>query len=129
VTIDQLGLAAETTYDLSMDDRLIVGGRYDYVRVDYGRADEVATANGFSPNNLYTQYYGYNATDQQEHNLGGLLRLEHDVNDKLTLFSGISRSVRTADATERGLANYMVMMMVNSSWIGNPNIDPEKHHQ
>lgn len=129
VTADEIGLAAETTYTLSAADRLTIGGRYDYVKVDYGRADEVASATGLSANDLYTSFYGYGAGQQTEHNLGGLLRYEHDLSDGVTVYSGLSRAVRTADATERGLANYMVMMGNNMSWVGNPEIDPEKHHQ
>ncbi len=129
ITADEIGLAAETTYDLSESSRLTAGGRYDYVNVDYGRADQVAAATGLSANDVYSQFYGYGASEQTEHNLGGLLRYEHDVSDGVTVFSGISRAVRTADATERGLANYKVMKGNNRSWVGNPNIDPEKHHQ
>lgn len=129
ITADEIGFAAETTYELSKTNRLSVGGRYDYVTVDYGRANEVASATGLSANDVYSMFYGYDASDETEHNLGGLLRYEHDLNDSTTVYSGISRAVRTADATERGLANYMVMMGNNQSWVGNPRIDPEQHHQ
>jgi len=50
------------------------------------------------------------------------------VSEGVTLFAAVSRSVRTADASERYMANYMGMNGV-LSWIGNPNLDPEKHHQ
>ncbi len=129
ITANEIGLAAQTSYDLSSDSRLVVGGRYDYVMVEYGRADQTAAATGLSANDVYNQFYGYGADTKTEHNFGGLIRFEHDFEKDLSLYSGVSRSVRTADATERGLANYMVMMGNNLSWVGNPNIDPEKHHQ
>ena len=55
----------------------------------------------------------------------------------VTLFGALSRSVRTADASERYLFNLMGMGSQCgggpnagcTSWIGNPDIDPEKHHQ
>ncbi len=129
ITIDEIGLALETTYDLGMTSRVIAGGRYDYVHADYGRANEAAPAGGgLSPNNIYTQFYGTTASAETEHNLGGLLRLEHDMAPDTMLYAGLSRAVRTADATERGLANYMGTGGA-ASWVGNPDIKPEKHHQ
>lgn len=129
ITINEVGIAGETAYELSQKSRLIVGGRYDYVHVDYGRADVAAPATGNrTANDTYSQFYGITASSKTEHNIGGLLRLEHDYNHDILLYSGLSRSVRTADATERGLANFMGMGGANS-WVGNPNIKPEKHHQ
>ncbi len=129
ISADEIGLAVETTFNLGSEDRLIVGGRYDYVNVGYGRADQVAGVTGLSANDVYNLFYGYGAEQKSEHNFGGLLRYEHDFSEGVTFFTGVSRAVRTADATERGLANYMVMMGDNRSWVGNPNIDPEQHHQ
>ncbi|HPF45649.1 MAG: TonB-dependent copper receptor [Alphaproteobacteria bacterium] len=129
ITAIEIGLAAETTYTLSVDDRLTLGGRYDYVNVTYGRANETSMVTGLSANDIYTQFYGFGAREKTEHNFGGLIRYEHDIDNTVTAFAGISRSIRTADATERGLANFMVMMGDNRSWVGNPELAPEKHHQ
>ncbi|MCC9620554.1 TonB-dependent receptor [Thalassospira sp. MA62] len=129
ITADEVGLAAETTFDLDNANRLVVGGRYDFVVVDYGRAGQVAAGSGQSANDLYRQFYGTDADRHTEHNFGGLLRFEHDLDDSMTLFTGVSRAVRTADATERGIASYMAMMGNNMSMVGNPNLSPEKHHQ
>lgn len=129
ITIDEIGLAVETSHDFDYQTRLIAGGRYDYVHVDYGRASETAPASGNrAPNDIYAQFYGVTASSKSEHNLGGLLRLEHDYSASTLLYAGLSRSVRTADATERGLANFMGISGANS-WVGNPAIKPEKHHQ
>lgn len=129
IVANEIGLAAETTHNLSKIDRITAGVRYDYVNVGYGRADQKSSVTGFSADDLYEQFYGYKSSKQIEHNFGGLIRYEYDFDDKAKIYSALSRSVRTADATERGLANSMVMMGNNLSWVGNPNIKPEKHHQ
>ena len=129
ITADEIGIAGETTFDLDDQNRLVAGGRYDYVVVDYGRADQVAAGSSKSANDLYRQFYGAEGNRKTEHNFGGLLRFEHDLTETTTLFGGISRAVRTADATERGIASNMVMMGNNMSMVGNPNLAPEKHHQ
>jgi iron complex outermembrane receptor protein len=82
-----------------------------------------------SPNQLYALYYnGAQADKKRDDNIGGLLRLEHDLaRINGTLFAGVSRSVRTPDASERYLASNGSMTM--PAWVGNPDIDSEKHHQ
>ena len=55
------------------------------------------------------------------------MRYEHQLEPGLTLFAGLSRSVRPADATERYLAS-------NNSqparrWVGNPALEASRHHQ
>ncbi|SME97393.1 iron complex outermembrane recepter protein [Tistlia consotensis] len=129
VAIHEVGLAAESIFEIATDTRLVLGGRYDQVRVSYGRADERAATSGRSPNDLYRYYYGVQASDHTEHNFGGLARLEWDVAREATVYAGLSRSVRTADATERAVASDMRMMTSDSSWVGNPALAPEKHHQ
>ncbi len=129
ITIREIGIAAETVFDLSDATALVAGARYDNVKTKYDRADERAMATGRTPNDLYRAFYGVTAGDKTENNLSGLLRLEHGLSDVTTVFGSVSRSVRTADATERGLVNDQGLAANNSSWIGNPDIDPEKHHQ
>jgi len=123
--IHQNGLFVEATPDISDELHLRAGTRYDYVTAEAKAAGTVfGTA---SPNSLYLSHYGTTATTQREHNLGGLLRLEYDLSDQTLLFTGLSRSVRTADATERYIAANSGT--ASSRWIGNPNINPEKHNQ
>jgi iron complex outermembrane recepter protein len=133
-SIKEWGLFGETVMPLSPTTKLTTGMRYAYVNASVDRADEHAApgmmlGGGFSPNDLYAAYYGVSDPDKTEHNFSGLLRLEEDLGDGLTLFGSLSRSVRTADATERFMASHMVMMGTNKSWVGNPDLDPEKHHQ
>ncbi|MFN3280070.1 MAG: TonB-dependent receptor domain-containing protein [Tabrizicola sp.] len=124
VGIAQTGLYLETETPLSAKTKLKGGLRYDHVRATAGAANGLA---GFpalmaTPNMLYTAYYGTTFdTARTEDNIGGLLRLEHEVAPGTTVFAGLSRSVRTADANERAMAR--------TNWVGNPDIAPEKHHQ
>jgi iron complex outermembrane receptor protein len=128
-TIQQLGIFAEATTRLDEKRRLVYGLRVDQVDASAGLAD--ANPNPampmYSANMAYMTYYGTKAEDQTETNVGGLLRYEIDLDYGVTLFTGLSRTVRTADATER----YMNKWGTNPAdrWIGNPAIDPEKHHQ
>ncbi|TDK41157.1 TonB-dependent receptor domain-containing protein [Antarcticimicrobium luteum] len=123
VTIEQTGLYGEAETELS--ERLTVkyGGRVDYVRATADAAATPTTGGmGMTANAFYTMQYGtdFNAP-RNELNVGGLARLEYSLNAGTTLFAGLSRSVRTADATERAMAR--------STWVGNPDIAPEKHYQ
>jgi iron complex outermembrane receptor protein len=128
-TIQQFGIFAEATTQFDDRRRLVYGLRLDQVDASAGLAD--ASPNPampmYSANMAYMTYYGTKAEDQSETNIGGLLRYEIDLNHGLTLFTGLSRTVRTADATER----YMNKWSPNPAdrWVGNPAIEPEKHHQ
>jgi iron complex outermembrane receptor protein len=129
VSIDQRGVFAELMYPASDSNRIIAGLRYDYVRSNASKADVDPDMPPLSPNDLYAIYYdGAQAEKRTEHNWGGLLRWEHDLDSGLgSVYAGISRTVRTADATERFIASNA--MMPSMRWVGNPLIDPEKHHQ
>ena len=126
VTTAQTGVFVEMDHDLSERDRLRIGLRYDRVDADAGRAAEAADT-GTTPADLYDQFYGTRADEASEDNVGGLVRYARDLTDALTLHGTVSRSVRTADATERFIAADGTMMM--DAWVGNPEIAPEKHHQ
>jgi iron complex outermembrane receptor protein len=69
-----------------------------------------------------------NAANSEQDNtaVGGLLRYEQDIDKNLSLFAGISRSVRQPDATERYV---LKAAPTGIAWIGNPTLDPEVHHQ
>lgn len=129
IQLTEVGLGAETDWALNQKTAMVTGLRYDFVDVDYGKANRLASATGRSANDLYQLFYGKTARSVQEHHLGGLIRLEHLYSNDITLYGGLSRSARTAGATERGLANDMIMMGMNKSWVGNPDIRAEKHHQ
>ncbi|SEP61215.1 TonB-dependent receptor domain-containing protein [Thalassovita taeanensis] len=124
VTIAQSGLYGETETDLNDSTVLKLGVRYDYVRATSDMADVVpgAASATMTANDFYTTYYGTTFDEaREEHNFGGLARLEYKLDASSVLFVGLSRSVRTADANERAMAR--------SNWVGNPDINPEKHNQ
>ncbi|MCK0103863.1 TonB-dependent receptor [Pseudohalocynthiibacter sp. F2068] len=122
VTIAQYGLYGETETMLTSKTTLTLGGRYDYVSASADAANIVPGGSALSPNDFYTAQYGTTFdNNREEHNFGALARVEQKLNDNATLFVGVSRSVRTSDATERAMAR--------NNWVGNPDIAPEKHHQ
>ncbi len=123
VEIDQKGLFVEGTKALGQDDLLKAGLRYDRVKASAQRATE---SFGMStPAAQYLLVNGTSETSGNENNWGGFASWTHRINDQYTLESTFSRSVRTADATERYVAKTVGMV----PWIGNPQLEPEKHHQ
>lgn len=130
VSIAQSGLFAELNHTLSDSNSIKAGIRYDHVDTSIRDADVAASVTGMltrTPNQLFTAYYGDTAENEDEHNIGGFFTFEHRLNKETALFSTLSRSVRTADATERYLAGDNGV--ATNRWVGNPNLDPEKHHQ
>lgn len=128
VDIDQTGLFAEYHRRVDDDNRFTGGLRYDRVTANAAKANKDPMGMPLSPNQLYSIYYGTTASKHNEDNWGGLLRWEHDL-DVFNgyLYGGLSRSVRTADATERYLASNGAMPSMR--WVGNPDLAPQKSHQ
>ena len=125
VDLKQFGLFSEMNMPIGEANLLKIGGRYDRVSSEASRIDQAAMGK-ITPNNLYQKYYGKTADAHDENNLGGFLRYEQGLSDGF-VFASLSRSIRTADATERFLA-------ANNSnaarrWLGNPDLAPEQHHQ
>ncbi|WP_417789526.1 TonB-dependent copper receptor [Terasakiella pusilla] len=123
----QIGLFGEKDYSLSPSSKVKVGLRYDYIHAHAGKADLVSSRTNRSASDVYQLYYGTRWDDQDEHNVGGLIRFDHQVNKNWALNANLSRVVRTADETERAMAGDHATASMR--WIGNPNIDPEQHHQ
>ena len=122
--LKQTGAFAELDLPLRQDDNLRFGLRYDRVEASISRGDQATST--MTPNQLYAAYYADTAESADENNVGGFARWERTLADGKGLFSvAFSRSVRTADATERYAANNMGA----SSWVGNNTLAPEKHHQ
>ena len=125
--IQQLGIFTEATTKIGNKQKLKYGLRVDQVDATADKAN--VSINGHSANQSYNFYYGTTAEDKTETNVGGLLRYERELGTGLSFFTGLSRSVRTADSTERGMNKWTPPAMAATRWIGNPNIKPEKHHQ
>lgn len=124
-TTDQTGVFAEAETPLGTADKLKYGVRVDQVKAAASKASTVA--GGRTANQNYTAIYGYGATDKEETHVGGLLRYEKSLNATTTAFAGASRSVRTADETERFINKWGATAA--DRWVGNPDIKPEKHNQ
>lgn len=131
-SIKEYGLFAEAAAPLGAASKVTLGVRYSHVNASMKDGDKASTfgpALGRTANAAFGSIYGANAnSDKTENNVSGLLRLEHKLSEGLTLFGALSRAVRTADASERYIANFMGAAGA-TSWIGNPDIKPEKHHQ
>ncbi len=127
VDLTQIGMFGEMQMPIREIHLLKVGLRYDRVTSEANRAGQAAMG-GMTPNLLYQRYYGKTADAIDENNIGGFIRYEHGFGEHEDfLFGSLSRSVRTADATERFLAANNTNAMMR--WIGNPDLAPEQHHQ
>ncbi|MBF0174211.1 MAG: TonB-dependent copper receptor [Magnetococcales bacterium] len=133
-TLSDLGLFVETRLAVAETRQLILGLRYDHVDAEARKSnltpnDTMGSVPKLSAAGLYSLYYGTGALDSTEHNVNGLIRLEQEVmNGAGSVYGSFSRSVRTADITERYIASNNNQSTA-SRWVGNPFLDPEQHHQ
>jgi len=128
VTNTTKSIFAETNTLLSQQSNLIFGLRYDQVDAKADKINQAPTgAPSNTPSNVYNNTYTtYNGEDSAtENNLSGLLRFENTFASNYKWYLGASRTMRTADATER----FMSKAAGTNSWVGNPNIKPEEHNQ
>lgn len=123
--IDQQGVFVEAEKAVGKDDVVKAGIRYDHVTAVANRRDEVNA--GLSPQQIWAMAGASAGAGEKktENNVGGFASWTHRLNDQYSVETTLSRSVRTADATER----YMSRVTMTSDWIGNPELEPEKHHQ
>nr|WP_319248544.1 TonB-dependent receptor [uncultured Celeribacter sp.] len=127
VTIAQLGIFGETETKLGAHSTLKLGLRYDHVTASADETDVGVGMGGTTANDYYQMVYGTDfSEDKTEDNFGGLIRYEYQLSSDTMVFAGLSRSVRTADANERAFSRGMNGV---PSYVGNPDIDPEKHTQ
>ena len=100
-TLGQGGIFVEGAQSLGAKSRLLLGARFDQFTADANKADLKPAGMNESPNQLYEMYYGYQSEDWSESEWGGLVRYERFLLPNLTLFTGLNRSTRAADTTER----------------------------
>lgn len=130
VSSQEIGVFGETTYNLNAEQSVKFGLRYDNVKVTADKANDVASVTGAinrSANQLYQMYYGYGFQNVTENNVSGLARFEQKFDQDTTTYLTVSRSVRTADTTERTIA--ADNGTASARIIGNVRLDPEKHYQ
>lgn len=123
VTNTTKSVFAETNTEFTPDTNLIIGLRYDDVYAKAADANDTPMS-GMTPTQAYAATYDdYDGeTSASEGNFNGLIRLENRFGGSYNWYLGASRTLRTADATERYMAR-------QGSWVGNPNIKPEEHNQ
>lgn len=126
--IDTAGVFAEMDRPLGTAQMLRLGLRYDQVESEAGRADVQPPGMLMSPNELYTLYYGLTAEQRTERLWSALGGWELTL-DRLPgrLFVTASSVARAADATERFIASNGAPDTMR--WVGNPDIDAERHNQ
>jgi len=130
VTSREIGVFGEGSVNLGERRSVKLGLRYDNVKVTADKANTVASVTGAinrSANQLYAMYYGYSFTNVTENNLSGLARFEQKFDKDTTTYLTLSRSVRTANTTERTIA--ADHMTAAQRQIGNARLNPEKHYQ
>lgn len=115
-TLDIKGVAVEAEYLINDQARIKSGVRYDKVKAEASDENQ----------DFYSIYYTNTPTKSEEDNLSVFSRYYANSENSL-YWLGLSSTVRTADASERYVAakNNIPMMR----WIGNPNIQPERHNQ
>ena len=118
--LETIGFVFEGEYILNDTGRLKSGIRYDQVEASAPSLSDSAVSG------LYQMYYGTVPNKTEEDNVSAFSRYYYK-NDNSLYWVGLSSTARSADATERfvGAANMTPMMR----WVGNPNIDPERHNQ
>ncbi len=125
VTTRQAGAFAELDHYLG--ERTIVSGG---LRVDSPEASadgandpsENPMNGGLPAAAFYKKVYGVEGDlDHDAWLVGAFLRGEQRLNESDSVFASLSRAERDADATERYFAK--------NDWVGNPELDPEVHHQ
>ncbi len=138
VATDRIGVFAEALHKLTNDSRVKAGVRFDKVTAE---ADLLNTKPNMMPTTIsaatmYDRVYGYKGDGKiNEDHWSALARYELDLAKDLTWFTGVSRTMRTADETERFFANGASVNAAgafnspSSAWVGNPNLAPEKHIQ
>jgi iron complex outermembrane receptor protein len=128
VELGQGGLFLEGSSALSGARRIRFGLRGDRLTASAGAADFKPAGNNPAPRQLWEMYYGAVDDSWDETAVGGFVRYEHQLGRSgVGFFSGLSRTSRTADTTER-------FMAANSGspgmrWVGNPDLDVATHLQ
>jgi iron complex outermembrane receptor protein len=127
---DRVGLFIEAFHQIRINTRLGAGIRYDRVEMDATRADQTfrpmpGGMMTLSPAGLYASAYGTTDTEAVDDNVSGFLTGEWHFTPTHTLEVTASHSVRSPGVNER----YVAQKTMRGSWVGNPDLDTEKHNK
>lgn len=121
---ERAGFFAEGFRRTARNIKVGAGLRYDRVEMDATKAGTVASMN-ITPAMLYRRAYGTTDIETEENNFSGFVTGEWRLPQSQALTLTASRSVRSPGVTER----YLARSTNSGSWIGNPDLDTEKHHK
>lgn len=127
---DRVGVFLEGFHQIRMNTRLGAGIRYDRVEMDATRADQTfrPMPGGmmvFSPATLYASAYGVTDIKANDDNVSGFLTGEWRFSPAQSLELTASHSVRSPSVNER----YVAQKTMKGSWVGNPELETEKHYK
>jgi iron complex outermembrane receptor protein len=127
---DRVGVFVEAFHRIRVNTRLGAGIRYDRVEMDATRAgDSFRMMPGapmtMTPAMLYMSAYGVTDTKADDNNVSGFITGEWRLSPANTLEATASRSVRSPSVNER----YVAQRTMRGSWIGNPDLETEKHNK
>ncbi|MGC8119836.1 TonB-dependent receptor domain-containing protein [Marinobacter sp. VGCF2001] len=126
---DRVGVFVEAFHQIRMNTRLGAGIRYDRVEMQATKADQTymlkkpdGTMVSMSAAKAYEQVYGTTSTDANDDNVSGFVSGEWRYAPSRSLDVVASHSVRSPGVTERYVNKKL-------GWVGNPDLDTEKHNK
>jgi len=118
---DRVGVFVEGFHQVRANTKLGAGIRYDRVEMDATKADQTYMNGMKSP----AKSYGVNELEITDDNISAFLSGEFRLSSRNTLEVVASHSVRSPSVNER----YVAKDTMKGTWIGNPDLDTEKHHK
>jgi iron complex outermembrane receptor protein len=120
---ERAGVFAEAFMRFGSAAKVGAGLRYDRVEMDATKANQSVGMS--SPAALYSKEYNVDAVPVNDDNVSGFASAEWRLPHQQALTLTASRSVRSPGVTER----YIARSTMADSWIGNPQLDTEKHYK
>jgi iron complex outermembrane receptor protein len=118
---DRIGVFVEGFHQIRANTKLGAGVRYDRVEMDATEADQTYMGGMKSP----AQSYDVNDTEAKDDNISAFVSGEFRLSSYNALEVIASHSVRSPSVNERYVAKDTMM----GTWVGNPDLDTEKHHK
>ena len=119
---DRVGVFVEAFHQIRMNTRLGAGVRYDRVEMDATKADLAPGGMiASSPSTLYNT----KDVEVNDDNVSGFVTGEWRFSPRQTFEITASHSVRSPSVNER----YVAQKTMKGSWVGNPDLETEKHYK